>query len=785
MRLAPVASSRLSLSLVLIGSFLAPTAAAADGELLHLKGATFDPMLGAPAIDEALRWNRDAADPGAPAAFVVQLREPTTEAAKEALAAAGATVVEYVPENAWIVRAAPADADRVGALPIVRAVTPLHPAFRIDAQLIDAPPDGPARLNVFLFEVVEDVVPTVEALTALGVAIVDAEDAHRLTVVVAPDAITAIARLPDVQWVQPEPVLTLRRNDQAVWVLQTNVSNQTSLWTKGLRGTGQVIGHIDDPLDLNNCYFRDPSVANAGPTHRKVVLHSGGTATNGDHGEHTAATAAGDQQPINGTTFRNGHADKAKLAHANQSLVSGTNLYNQLNTLWGAGSRVYTNSWGNDTTTAYDNWSRDIDRFSRDNEDALVCWAVTNTGSLKNPENAKNCLAVGATQKSPSQQSFCSGGAGPTSDGRRKPEIFAPGCSTQSANAGTNCGTQALTGTSMASPAIAGVAALAREYFMDGFYPTGVGSATSTDAFTPTGALLKAVLINSSVDMTGIGGFPSNQEGWGRLLAENTLYFAGDSHGLFVQDVRKANGFTGPSQNHTYTIDVASSARPLEITLAWHDQHAALNASLTPVNDLNLRVTSPSGTVHRGNVFAGGQSTTGGAHDTLNNVERVRRNSPTTGTWKIEVLSANVPSPNQGYGLAATADLTQCPSPTVYGTPQIGSQGTPGLTRWTGTPSVSAGNFTVTASGFNPNSFAVMFTGTATATTPTPWGTILVGGFVTRTIFFTDASGAGSIPITIQPSQIGFTRRFQCVVRDPGFGGNVQAGDAITAQFCP
>ena len=68
--------------------------------------------------------------------------------------------------------------------------------------------------------------------------------------------------------------------------------------------------------------------------------------------------------------------------------------------------------------------------FSYNHEESLVLFAEPNTSTLRNPENAKNLVAVAASQDTPNQASHCSGGVGPTSDGRRKPEIYAPGCST-------------------------------------------------------------------------------------------------------------------------------------------------------------------------------------------------------------------------------------------------------------------------------------------------------------------------------------------------------------------
>lgn len=55
----------------------------------------------------------------------------------------------------------------------------------------------------------------------------------------------------------------------------------------------------------------------------------------------------------------------------------------------------------------------------------------------------------------------------------------------------------------MATPGVAGAAALVRQYFMEGFYPS--GSKTAKDGFTPSGALLKATLVNSAQKMDYYG----------------------------------------------------------------------------------------------------------------------------------------------------------------------------------------------------------------------------------------------------------------------------------------
>ncbi|MFG0317448.1 MAG: trypsin-like serine peptidase, partial [Planctomycetota bacterium JB042] len=126
-----------------------------------------------------------------------------------------------------------------------------------------------------------------------------------------------------------------------------------------------------------------------------------------------------------------------------------------------------------------------------------------------------------------------------------------------------------------------------------------------------------------------------------------------------------------------------------------------------------------------------------------------------------------------------------CPMPTTYGSGELGSSGSVGTTGWSGVPSASTGNFAITASGFSPNAFGVVFLGTSQTSVPTPGFTVLVGNVLQRIYFQTDASGAASIPIPVTAAQVGFTRMFQCVGRDPGFGGNLQGGNGVQATFCP
>ncbi|GAG29701.1 unnamed protein product, partial [marine sediment metagenome] len=240
-----------------------------------------------------------------------------------------------------------------------------------------------------------------------------------------------------------------------------------------------------------------------GPTHRKVLAYNTSLGA-WSHGTHVAGIVVGDSGAFDDLR---GIAYLGKLVYGAVPSYAETDIVNALTLHHDQGARVHTNSWGDDGTTAYNGLARGFDVFCYDYEDDLVLLAVTNTSTLKNPENAKNLLAVGASRDTPDQSEHCTGGSGPTSDGRRKPEVYAPGCSTTSARSGTSCDTRSMTGTSMACPAVAGTAMLVRQYYLEGYYPS--GAPDGNDAFTPSAALLKATLLNSAVDMTGVAGYPS------------------------------------------------------------------------------------------------------------------------------------------------------------------------------------------------------------------------------------------------------------------------------------
>jgi hypothetical protein len=349
-----------------------------------------------------------------------------------------------------------------------------------------------------------------------------------------------------------------------------------------------------------------------------------------------------------------------------------------LDKMYADGARISNNSWGtyNNTYTigcqTYDSLVRDAQSEVQGNQEMTVVFSSGNHGAggnLTSPGSAKNTITVGASENLRvgfdgcgidstgaddinSLISFSSGG--PTTDGRKKPDICAPGTHIQGArsqargfNAQGVCGpgnyppNQTLytwsSGTSHAAPAVAGGAAIIRQFFQQS-----IGHA-------PSPALLKAYLTNSASYMTGsMAGdtLPGVNQGWGLMNLGRAL--DGVSRQLVDQDKMVSN--TG--QVITLQGQIADPSKPFRVTLAWTD--APGTAAATPVvNDLDLQVDF-GGQTYLGNQFSGAVSVTGGTADRLNNLESVWAPAGASGDFTIRIVGANI----VGDGVPGNADLT-------------------------------------------------------------------------------------------------------------------------------
>ena len=415
-----------------------------------------------------------------------------------------------------------------------------------------------------------------------------------------------------------------------------------------------------------------------------------GSFDNTRHGTFAASIAAGDRDTPLAHDFADSIAPGAKLVIQDGGYIGG-DLCTQrpgfgcppvltpiLEQAWRQGVRIHSNSWGDlqgkypgGPTANYPQAAYDIDAFVYTHPDLLVVFNTGNKGgsgttplsSLSAPGSAKNTLQIGGTRRRGDDDDVLHADTlfGPTRDGRIKPDLVGPayvvaGDADQDGNPAT-CDTSRQPGTSWSAPSIAGAAALVRQYYTDGFFPSGV--ADPSHAMSPSAALLKATLISAAraVPRRHIKSssyqpalpVPSHEQGWGFPVLDDALYFSGDARRLHVVDVPLEQGLAA-GESTTVRVSVRPGT-PLRAVLVWTDPPGTVRAETDPtpqlVNDLDLRI-------------AGVET----VPDRLNNVEVVNVLEPEARTYSITVSAHHLGfGERQGYALVVTGDFEEAAPP--------------------------------------------------------------------------------------------------------------------------
>lgn len=443
------------------------------------------------------------------------------------------------------------------------------------------------------------------------------------------------------------PVETELLNDRAADIIGSSPLQIPGLLIpEGLTGKGVVVGMADSGLDKGSLTdlpvdLQSPS----GRIPRVVMLKSfSGRELPDDpigHGTHMAGTIVGSGESSGGQ-FK-GIAPGASLYF--QALLDregNISIPADLKTLflpaYLAGVRVHVDGWG-EAGNSYDFRSAQIDQFIDAHPDFIAVFGAGNKGSgratLTNEATSKNALTVGSSQLprpvfSPealyADQVAGSSSRGPTSDGRIKPELLAPGsavisvCSSlMASNYTANTAYTRMGGSSMAAAVSGGALALLEEYLK-----------TQKGIASPSAALLKALLINGA---RAAKDSPSEQIGFGILdLAGTILPLQEDS--FQTADIKES---LHDGQVLEYRFKVSDISRPFKTTLAWTDPVADAGSTSQLVDNLNLEVVDPMGKVLLGNDFKGQ-----GVSDSKNNVEQICIEKPLPGEYLIRIKASRI-----------------------------------------------------------------------------------------------------------------------------------------------
>jgi len=283
---------------------------------------------------------------------------------------------------------------------------------------------------------------------------------------------------------------------------------------------------------------------------------------------------------------------------------------------------------------------------------------------------------------------------GPSSDGRIKPDLVAPGSmiiGPQSSYVGNSAGSNPaypfeygypsghpgiptpqpapsgyvyMSGTSMSAAFVSGAAALVRQYYRQ------VHDLDKEGILSPSAPLIKATLIHGATNMAeetypnqydviedgnriikshnDVTARPDFNQGWGRLNVYKSLF------PIAPKVQRWDDNVIGIDESIIeYKIIVDRTDVPFEATLVWNDRSGNPNTWPMLFYDMDLVVLEPgqSGTIFRGNQFGDPELNQNPnfsvpnppGTDTLNNVERVVIEKPIKGEYTIQVIPANFP----------------------------------------------------------------------------------------------------------------------------------------------
>lgn len=611
--------------------------ARSDSQQIMLRYANFDPLVAVPPIPPALRADTDTS------LWIVQFHGPATDEDRAAIERAGGKLVIFQPHDAYVVRMSRSAAGTCAVLREVRWVGPYHPAYRLEEFLLREHAAGaevPVRpYNMVMADKRNDKAVLRQRIEAIGGTVVDEHRASLLfTATLSSAQLLQVARFDEVLWID-RWTESSTDNDNARIVHGPNAVETAG----GYTGNG-VRGHVYEGVEATHPDF----------TIAMTNVRSGGTADT--HGHCTAGCVFG-----NGTSApqARGMAPAAQGFYTNLSTVTaGWSRNMVISDVVNVHQCMFTTaSWGAAQTPNYTSISADADDIVFDHR---IPWtnSMSNLGNQNvRPEAwAKNVISVGALRHYNNSNvaddlwaSWPAGGLstaasiGPASDGRIKPDLCSfyddVWTSDRSGAAGYSSGnsTQTFGGTSAATPLTAGLNALAIQMYTDGIFGNPLPAApTVGNRFVnrPYAQTLKALQI-ACASLYPVSQATRPQAGWGRADL-NTMYTRRNRIVIIPENRPITQGAT-----HTYLINVLTGETSLKVCMTYLDLPGNPASSIHRINDLTLRVISPSGTAYWGNngLVANNTSTSGGSANTIDTVENVFINNPAAGTWRIEITA--------------------------------------------------------------------------------------------------------------------------------------------------
>ena len=603
---------------------------------LLLKSGAFIPEKNIVA-EKLDQFNRTAARTSGQTFAIIQFEQIPSHQKREQLLQQGIVLLDYIPNNAYTVTITGSLTADLLTQVKARAVINLsaqqkmqpelakgnYPSWAVKSQgTVDVWISFPRS---FSFETVR------RELQSKRFEIISTQykDYRVIALRVAVTRLGELALLPCIEFVQSAPATDKEINYNSMFASRANsLKAPLAFGGKNLNGQGVVVG-IGDNGDIQTHLDFTGRLINR--TGEKPFAHA----------THVAGTIGG--AGIIHELYAGFAPKSTLLGQVYSNIITYAPAYVQ-----DQGMVITNNSYGSVVDDCaynglYDLTARILDQQAFDLPELQHVFAAGNDGFrtcapypagfktvLGGYQSAKNVLTVGSTDYNRDVSIFSS--RGPVKDGRLKPEIMSMGEFVVSA--WINNAYSYNNGTSMAAPGVSGGLALLVQRYRQ-----------LNSGANPKNALLKALLCNGADDRGNAG--PDFKYGFGCMNLIRSVKMMEDAT-YFTSTVTQGS-------TNTESITVPANTAQLKVLLYWQDPFAAVMASKTLVNDLDLEVVSPGGTIlplKLDSLPANANNTATNGTDHLNNIEQVVINNPASGNYDLKSIGTLIAqNPSQEYFL--------------------------------------------------------------------------------------------------------------------------------------
>jgi len=604
---------------------------------------------------------------------LIQFKHIPNSIERKTLTDNGVRLLAYIPNKTWFASISTADPVDIAKLPFVRSVELVLPEDKISPHIRKSGVgpwatnhDGTVNLIVVFFGDVSER-EAQRILRRYGTNIQGPGMLNDYTITAFGSVIQSFANEDAVQWIDEAPPPDADNSDG----LRARIDvNNVQVAPYNLNGSGVVIGQWESYHPYNHTDLQHGFRKIADPDYTGQ----------GRHATRVAGVFGGDGT-LSGGTYRGVAPNVDWVSYSTQDDdLEPEEHYDAINIY---GIDLSQNSWSRSysTESAFQSYRGNYELRSAKYDNITIgaygkripiIFAVGNAityilaygwiGGLFNSVmppggTAKNTIAV-ANIDSDSDRLPTQTGWGPTDDGRLKPDLVAPGSENSPVYSGDewnasesiwitdrisgNDTYHGAYGTSYSAPAVSGsVALMIQAYRM---------THNNTD---PLPSTIKAILIETARDVNATG--PDYRTGYGIInvtAAIDLIRSDNMINNVIVEGVILASGQTA-YQTDYYSILVPEGQPELKVTLVWDDYPGTINAAKELVNDLDLILIAPNGTVYYPWILdpanPSNNATTGEDH--TNNVEQVKITNPAAGKWSVRINGTNVPNPKQRYSL--------------------------------------------------------------------------------------------------------------------------------------